>query len=407
MTPAAWPSEEENHSQGRSPGEQEDRVALHRDPEVDREHEGVHEHQEQRVQERPEEPEEGAAVARPELPQDERPDQGSVSVQVSEVSYHALSLTAGARVRRDDASRRARPRGSARAGSGSPARERPEPARVPDEHRKVDGANALGDLAHLDRARGAREEPVDDLSDRQRLARRGVVGPAGIASGQQEPVRAHHVADVGEIALRRGGADLEDRRSTPPLDLGNLPGDVAPDEAESLAGPDVVEGADDHQRQPLGADVVPRVELLRGLRQGVGRSGGPAPVFGDRLLGLGHDPVDLARGDQEAGNRVARAGPRRAGTSLRGSSGGRPRAGPTRCRPPTRPPGGTRGPGAWPRSTLPAAPGSVRSQATVVTSFSMAARLSVGAPGRTVPTTSAPSRGRAPRGGFRRSRPCR
>ena len=146
--------------------------------------------------------------------------------------------------------------------------------------------------------------PSMHLPDRHGLARRGVVGPAGLAPGQQEPVRAHHVADVGEIAPRRGGADLEDRRPAPPLDLGDLPGDVAPDEAEPLPGADVVEGADDHQRQPLGAGVVPRVELLGGLRQGVGRPRGPAPVFGDRLLGLGDHPVDLARGDHEAGNRM-------------------------------------------------------------------------------------------------------
>ena len=44
------------------------------------------------------------------------------------------------------------------------------------------------------------------------------------------------------------------------------------------------------------------------------------------------------------------------------------------------------------RSTCPAAPSSVRSQSTVATSFCTLARLSVGVPGRMVPTTSAPSR---------------
>ena len=129
---------------GQEPGEEEDRVPLHRHPEVDGEHEGVHQHQEQRVQERPEEAEEGAAVPRAELPQDQRPDQRAVPVQMVEVSRPCRSTRPpGPPVSSAGASRPARPRGSAGAGSRSPTGERPEPARVADQHGHVDRANAL------------------------------------------------------------------------------------------------------------------------------------------------------------------------------------------------------------------------------------------------------------------------
>src|SRR5262249_27752445 len=111
---------------------------------------------------------------------------------------------------------------------GRPAGERPEPARVPDQRGDVDGAYALGDLPHLNRARGEREEALDPLRDRGGGAGGGVVGPAGLAPAQQEPVRADHVAHVGEVPPRRGGADLEDRVRAPSLDLGDLAADVAP-----------------------------------------------------------------------------------------------------------------------------------------------------------------------------------
>src|SRR5256885_7269714 len=46
-----------------------------------------------------------------------------------------------------------------------------------------------------------------------RLARLGLL--------EREPVRAHDVADVGEVTLRRQVAVLDDRRKDPRLDLGD------------------------------------------------------------------------------------------------------------------------------------------------------------------------------------------
>jgi hypothetical protein len=77
---------------GEEPGEQEARIPLHRHAEVNREYEGVHGHEEQGVQERPEKAEEGTSVARPELPQHQRADQRAVAVQISQVSRHDPSL---------------------------------------------------------------------------------------------------------------------------------------------------------------------------------------------------------------------------------------------------------------------------------------------------------------------------
>ena len=146
ITPAAWPSEDENQSHGKEPGEEEDRVPLHRHPEVDGEHEGVHQHQEQRVQERPEEPEERAAVARPELAQDQRPDQRAVSVQISQVSRHDHSILPPEAWPRSNAAAPVVEHvldALAERDRGRPAGERPEPARVPDQEGDVDGAHAL------------------------------------------------------------------------------------------------------------------------------------------------------------------------------------------------------------------------------------------------------------------------
>ena len=171
---------------------------------------------------------------------------------------------------------------------------------------------------------------------------------------------------------------------------GDLPGDVAPDEAEPLPGADVVERADDHQRQALGARVVAGVELLGGLRQGVGRERGPAPVSGSAARPPGRRRRPRPRRPRGRGPGGG-AGPRRAGTWPRGSSGGRPRGAPTRCRPPRRRPGGRRGPGAWPAAPSPRRP--ARSgRRRRGRRPSEPPRLSVGAPGRTVPATSAPSR---------------
>src|SRR4029077_13960511 len=117
-----------------------------------------------------------------------------------------------------------------------PAGERPELARVADEHRNIDGANALRDLARLDRTLGPRKEGVDDFLDGRGLAGGGVVGAPRLASPQQPPVRLDHVAHVGEVAPGCRRANLEDRGTRPPLDLRDLPGDVAPDEAEPLPG---------------------------------------------------------------------------------------------------------------------------------------------------------------------------
>jgi hypothetical protein len=76
---------------------------------------------------------------------------------------------------------------------------------------------------------------------RQGAPGRGGVSLAGRAARERQPVGAHHVAHVGEVAASGQGADLEHRRGEPAFDRRDLARDVAPHETGRLPRADVVE----------------------------------------------------------------------------------------------------------------------------------------------------------------------
>ena len=90
-----------------------------------------------------------------------------------------------------------------------PAGGRPEPRRVADQRGHVRGAQPLRVHAHLDRGARAREQQVEQVADADARGRcrRCRPRPASPFSSEQ-PVGAHHVAHVGEVAHRLEVADL-------------------------------------------------------------------------------------------------------------------------------------------------------------------------------------------------------
>jgi hypothetical protein len=105
----------------------------------------------------------------------------------------------------------------------------------PDEHRDVHGRNLAGST-HLHRNSRARDEAFDERADRRRLAAADVVGGARETAVGQRAIRAHGVADVGEIAPRLEVANQEPG-SPAGLDARDLLRDTRRDERRRLPGP--------------------------------------------------------------------------------------------------------------------------------------------------------------------------
>ena len=92
----------------------------------------------------------------------------------------------------------------------------------PDEHRNVHGAHP-GWVDHdLHRHSRACDEAFDEGADRRRFTAADVVGAAREAALRQRAIRAHGVADVGEIAPRFEVAD-QSRVRWPDLVRADLP----------------------------------------------------------------------------------------------------------------------------------------------------------------------------------------
>ena len=120
----------------------------------------------------------------------------------------------------------------------------------------------------------ARRPPSPSISSRTAMEapRAGEVDGVGVAALQEEPLGAHHVAHVHEVAAWCPGSP----RAPPPpaavaLGACDLPRHVGEHEARVLAGADLVEGAHPDRRQAVGGAVLGRRQVGGGLRGAVGR----------------------------------------------------------------------------------------------------------------------------------------
>src|SRR5262245_24516780 len=85
---------------------------------------------------------------------------------------------------------------------GLPARGLRELAAVAEQDRHVARAKAGGVLADLDLLLRHPQQSVEHILDAPRLAAADVVDLTRLALLERQPVRLHHVAHVGEVALR-------------------------------------------------------------------------------------------------------------------------------------------------------------------------------------------------------------
>src|SRR6516164_3002910 len=101
---------------------------------------------------------------------------------------------------------------------------------VAEEDLHVGGAQARRVLLHLDLHFRLGEEHVEGLFDGPAAAAAQIVNLAGLAFLERQHVAAHHVAHVGEVALRLEVADAQDGGFPAPLDVVDLLGEVTGDE---------------------------------------------------------------------------------------------------------------------------------------------------------------------------------
>src|SRR6266516_774598 len=117
---------------------------------------------------------------------------------------------------------------------------------VAEEDRHVAGAEPRRVLAHLDLRLGHPEQQVEHLADAPGAPAAQVVDLAALALLERQPVAAHDVAHVGEVALGLEVADRQHRRLAALLDVGDLLGEVRGHEHRPAPRPLVVEPAGAH-----------------------------------------------------------------------------------------------------------------------------------------------------------------
>jgi hypothetical protein len=94
------------------------------------------------------------------------------------------------------------------------------------------------------------------------LAGGDVVDLARPPALDRQPVGAHHVAHVGEVADRVEVADADHRRRQPGLDGGDLLGEVRGDEDVAAPRPGVVEAAGAQHLEAVALEVLVAEEVL-------------------------------------------------------------------------------------------------------------------------------------------------
>ena len=114
----------------------------------------------------------------------------------------------------------------------------------------VGGAQPAGIDAHLHLAPSRREQQLEHLADRAPAAAADVVGLARVALVEQQPVGAHHVAHVGEVAHGVEIADLDHGGRRPCSISAIWRAKRALGEGLAAPGPGVVEGPRQHHAQP-------------------------------------------------------------------------------------------------------------------------------------------------------------
>src|SRR5262249_32406952 len=177
---------------------------------------------------------------------------------------------------------------------GRPAGDALEAGAVAEEGGDVRWAQPLRILSylHLDLSQG--QQGLQHLADAIGPAGADVVDLAGRAVLEGEPVRADHVAHVGEIALGVEVPHAHHRRPQPLLDLGDLLGEVRGHEDVAAAGPRVIEAAGPDDVEPVALPVLVGEEVLRHLGHGVGRQRAKGVLFPDRELVREDEAVLLA-----------------------------------------------------------------------------------------------------------------
>ena len=192
-------------------------------------------------------------------------------------------------------------------GQGLLERDRAAPADGPlgllrraAEDRHVGGPEPRRVLADLDAgSRGLPDEETQHALDGPVHAGAEVVDLARRPALEQEPVAAHDVAHVREVAGGLEVADEHDRLPQPRLDLGDLLGEVRGGEGLAPTGAGVVERAGPHDVHAVALEVLPAHEVLRDLAHRVRRERPQRVRLPDRQLVGVDEPVLLARADDQ------------------------------------------------------------------------------------------------------------
>src|SRR3990172_4155738 len=184
-----------------------------------------------------------------------------------------------------------------------PARRLSELGAVPENDGHVRRPEPFGILSNLDLDARYPDELVQDLLNRVVLAGADVVGLARLAAAiEGEPVAAHDVPDVGEVAARFQISHVNDRGLLALLDGRELLGEVRRDEYVSAARAVVVEAARPDHLGSEALEVLIAEIVLTHFADRVRGKGSQGIRLPDGKLVLVHQTVLLAgAGDLDPG----------------------------------------------------------------------------------------------------------
>src|SRR6266550_2512646 len=152
---------------------------------------------------------------------------------------------------------------------------------------------------------GELQQSYQKIADRLFRSRADVVYLAALALLEQQEVRLHDVAHIGEVARHVDVAGADDRRAESLADLDDLAREVGNDEPFALARPDVVERSRHHDRERLALAPLIAKRLGCRLAYRVGTAWPQRRGFVDRQFVRRHETVAVAGPDEEEPTREA------------------------------------------------------------------------------------------------------